>query len=242
MQFLHFKSFKPTRNDNQGFSLLEVMVVMIIVAILATGVVFMFANPSARVKGQAFTMLGELNMARSEAVNRNLDVRVTFLPGATAADQDGYRIWIDDWDATTDDFGSDDTYASSASGSDTLIRETFFPEEVQFYDANATNGPNIKPYAPWDALDMADSAPNDTDNDGIEFDADDEFVFTLMGTAEDSGSDSLDNVGYVIIYYPKSSADHATMRAAPYALVVSTSVGTISIVRWNIKDTAWLSK
>jgi prepilin-type N-terminal cleavage/methylation domain-containing protein len=237
MQFPHFKSYKPGCNANHGFSLIEVMVVMIIVAILATGVVFMFANPSARVKGQAFTMLGELNMARSEAVNRNLDVRVTFLPGATAADQDGYRIWIDDWDAGTDDLGSDGTYASSASGSDTLIRETFFPEEVQFYDANAADGPTVNPDG--DALDMTDGG---TDDDGIEFDSVDEFVFTLMGTAEDSGSNPLDNTGFVYIYYPVSAADHATMRAAPYALVVSTSVGTISIVRWNIRDAAWQSK
>jgi prepilin-type N-terminal cleavage/methylation domain-containing protein len=228
MQFPHFKSFKPTKNDNQGFSLLEVMVVMVIVAILATGVVFMFANPSARVKGQAFTMLGELNMARSEAVNRNLDVRVTFLPGAT----DGYRIWINE---------DSDVPPVYTSGTDTLIRETFFPEEVQFYDINATDGPDKKPFEPWGALNMEDASPNDTDNDGIEFDAKNEFVFTPMGIAKDSGSADLDSEGYVIIYYPKS-ADPTTMRAAPYALVVSTSVGTISIVRWNTRDAAWQSK
>ncbi|KPK26038.1 MAG: hypothetical protein AMJ61_10110 [Desulfobacterales bacterium SG8_35_2] len=201
------------------------------------------ANPSARVKGQAFTMLGELNMARSEAVNRNVDVRISFLKGASAADQDGYRIWIDDWDAGTDSAGSDGNYLSSASGSDTLIRETFFPEEVQFYDANATDGPNTKPFDPWDALDMADATPpDDTDNDGIEFDGVDEFVFTQMGTAEDSGSSVLGSEGYVIIYYPVSAADHATMRAAPYALVIGTGVGTINIARWNKKDSDWKTK
>ena len=34
------------------------MIVLVIVGILATGVVFMFANPSAKVKGQAFNILG----------------------------------------------------------------------------------------------------------------------------------------------------------------------------------------
>ena len=54
-----------------GFSLIEVMVVMVIVAILATGVVFMFANPSAKVKTQAFELLGEINYARSVSVTEN---------------------------------------------------------------------------------------------------------------------------------------------------------------------------
>jgi prepilin-type N-terminal cleavage/methylation domain-containing protein len=240
MSIPFLKCIKQGHTNNQGFSLVEVIVVMIIVAILATGVVFMFANPSARVKGQAFTLLGELNMARSEAVNRNLDVRVSFLKGASAADQDGYRIWIDDWDAVGGAPGSDGAYTV---GSDTLIRETFFPDQVQFYDANATDGPNTKPFDPWDALDMADvTPPDDTDNDGIEFDALDEFVFTQMGTAEDSGSSVLGSEGYVIIYYPVSAADHATMRAAPYALVIGTGVGTINIARWNIKDSTWKTK
>ena len=47
-----------------GFSMIELMVVMAIVAILATGVVFMFANPTAKVKTMAFELLGEINYAR----------------------------------------------------------------------------------------------------------------------------------------------------------------------------------
>jgi prepilin-type N-terminal cleavage/methylation domain-containing protein len=227
--------------NTYGFTLLELMVVLVIVGILATGVVFMFTNPSVKVKGQAFNMLANLNMARSEAVNRNKDVWVTFLPGAAAADPDGYRVWIDDWDAIISGPGSDGVYSD---GGDTLIRETYFPEEVQFYDINATDGPDIKPFSPWDALDMEDAAaPENTDNDGIEFDnGTDEFVFTSIGIAEDSGSNTLDAEGYVLIYYPVSAANHATMRAAPYALVVVPGVGSINIARWNTRDSDWRTK
>ena len=64
--------------NTHGFSLIELMVVMAIVAILATGVVFMFANPNAKVKTQTFNLLGEINMARSEAVTRNQEVLIDF--------------------------------------------------------------------------------------------------------------------------------------------------------------------
>ena len=72
-----------------GFSLIEVMVVMVIVAILAVGVVFMFANPSAKVKTQAFNLLSDFNMARSEAVSKNEDVLVYFLKDVDGVDVDG---------------------------------------------------------------------------------------------------------------------------------------------------------
>ena len=70
---------KVRMKEAHGFTLIEVLIVMVIVGILATSVVFMFANPSAKSKNQAFTLLGELNMARSEAVNQNEDVTVEFL-------------------------------------------------------------------------------------------------------------------------------------------------------------------
>jgi len=230
---VHSKYMAPDQGE-QGYTLVEVLVVMVIVGILATGVVFMFANPSARVRSQAFTMLGELNQARSEAVNRNIDVRVTFLPGAAATDEDGYRIWVDDWDAGGGGPGSDGVYTA---GSDTLVLETFFPLAVQFYDKNGTDGPGVDPEGGGLNLENGDS-----DDDGIEFDGADEFVFTARGIAEDSGSAALDNTGFVYIYLPASPADHTTMRAPPYALVVTTGTGRVRIARWDKSDAAWRTK
>ena len=63
----------------QGFTLIELSVVMAIVCILATGVVFMYSNPTAKVKGVAFAILTDLNWARSESVNRNQDVLIDFV-------------------------------------------------------------------------------------------------------------------------------------------------------------------
>ena len=190
------------------------MIVLAIIGILASGVVFMFSNPSSKVKNQSFTMLGEFNLARSEAVSQNLDTIITFLPGPV----DAYRIWIDD------------NGTAGYQASDTLIRYTQFPVEVQFYDKNATDGPNVNPEG--GALDMEDA---DTDDDGIEFDGLNEFVFTSMGTA------TLANTGYVYIYFPVSATEHDQMRAAPYALVVSPNTGSIRISRWTDAG-AWSTK
>ncbi|MGB3647940.1 MAG: GspH/FimT family pseudopilin, partial [Desulfobulbales bacterium] len=55
------------------------MVVLVIVGILAIGVVFMFADPTAKVKAAAFEMRGDLNLARAEAVRRNENILVDFV-------------------------------------------------------------------------------------------------------------------------------------------------------------------
>ena len=58
---------------------MELMVVMVIVGILATSVVFMFADPTAKVKAAAFEMRGDFNLARAEAVRRNENILVDFV-------------------------------------------------------------------------------------------------------------------------------------------------------------------
>ena len=79
MQNPHFKSFIKNCKSNRGFTLIEMMVVMVIVGILAVGVVFMFTDPTAKVKAAAFEMRGDLNLARAEAVRRNQDILVEFI-------------------------------------------------------------------------------------------------------------------------------------------------------------------
>ena len=221
---------KLRRKSTHGFTLIEVMIVMVIVAILATGVVFMFANPSARVKGEAFNMLAALNLARSEAVTENTEAWVEFLPGATPGDPDGYRIWL-----------TGDTNVTYDAGTDTLIQETSFPVEVQFYWKNATDGPNVKPEG--GGLDVEDGAAGD--DDGVVFDSgsanDNVFAFTSMGTAINSDGDDLGSFGYIYIYYPVSASEPDKMRAAPYAIVVSASTGSIKIRRWTDAG-AWSTK
>jgi hypothetical protein len=180
-------------------------------------------------------------MARSEAVNRSVNVWVTFLPGAAAADADGYRVWVDDWDAVAAAPGSDNTYTD---GSDTLIRDVLFPREVQFYDRNATDGPNVRPEG--GALNVEDGVGDD--DNGIVFDSGsgandaDEVAFVSRGTVINSDGNALVNTGYVYIYFPASATDHVTMRSAPYALVVTSGTGSVRISRWDKTNAAWSRK
>ena len=109
--------------SSSGFTLIELMVVMTIVCILATGVVISYTNPTAKVKSAAFSILGDINLARSEAVNRNEDVLVDFTLGT----KDGYLICRD----TNSDKDCNDEIA------DDVIKEVVFREEVQFYDCTS---------------------------------------------------------------------------------------------------------
>ena len=49
----------------QGFTLIELCVFMTVISILATGVVYMYSNPTAKVKGVAFNILGDLSQFRN---------------------------------------------------------------------------------------------------------------------------------------------------------------------------------
>lgn len=212
---------KQSCKNSRGFSLIEVIVVMIIVAILATGVVFMFADPTAKVKAAAFEMRGDLNLARAEAVKENEEVRIDFDPA-----NNSYRIWLDDWDAVGLVVGSppqDDSYtldnpATADKDGDTLVKEIIFRNNVKYYDFTGTaptNGPLSDPFG------------NSLDGEsGITLGAT-TLTFSPDGTCDTSGS--------VVVYFPKDG-DPATLiaKGKPYAVVVgNTSTGNVRLERWR---------
>ena len=212
-----------------GYTLVELMVVVMIVVILATGVVFMFANPSATVKTQAFNILGEINMARSEAVSENQDVLIDFLQDVSeecteddiskcsdAGDYDGYIICLDD------DAGG------FCNTGDTIIRVTLFNEVVQFYDlaslgSTPADGPSTDP----NGVDL-------TAQDGIVLTAD-QLIMYSNGTCNQAGT--------VVIYLPETG-NPGNIRGVPYAIVIeSASTGRVQVSRWHPESGgSWSSK
>jgi prepilin-type N-terminal cleavage/methylation domain-containing protein len=199
-----------------GFTLIEVLIVMIIVGILATGVVYMFANPSANVKTQAFEMLGDMNRARSEAVTRNEDVLVDF----TA---DGYQICVDAT-APPDD-------CSGETGED-FIQETIFHQKVEYYAPAVlpAGGPATTPVA-GSTLNNLIGGTGLLLDDGT---AITDFTLEPDGTLEDGIAQNIN----VVIFAPKRNQN--AIDGTPYAVTVDASSGRIRISRWT--GGAWNTK
>ena len=203
------------RNNQAGFTLLELIIVLVIVGILATQVVSALTSDVTKVKGAAFRMRSDFNLARSEAVNRNEEVIVTFQIGAA----DGYRIWIDDNPA-----GGDGAYTA---GGDTLIKDMTLDSQVQFYgtDCSGDGGPPLD-----GALSGAGNNPP-AGSDGVTFVADD-FTMRSDGTSNKNGT--------VYLYIP-DPANPAVMRAAPFAAIMGNNC-RVRLVRWRTDLAAWSTK
>ena len=207
-----FKLFKA-KAHSQGFTLIELSVVMTVICILATGLAYMYANPTAIVKAVMFNVLADLNLARSESVNRNQDILVDF----TLGNKDGYLICLD----TDSDKDCDDELAED------IIKEVLFREEVQFYDCTSSppypvNGPTKTP-----------SGTKLAGKNGLIFGGPNYIKWQPDGTSGDNGS--------IIVYHP-APTNPQQVKGDPYAAVISSAAtGRIRLMRWR-QDNGWSKK
>jgi prepilin-type N-terminal cleavage/methylation domain-containing protein len=211
-----------TLRSSKGFTLVELFVVLVIIGILATGVVFMYTDPVAKVKAAAFNLRGDLNFARSEAVARNEDVLVDFLFDVSdecqgditkcgvAGDSDGYIICVD----------LDEPANDVCDATDTIVRITLFREEVQYYDPAALppDGPATTPVPP--------AAVALVGADGVLFGADNHVIMQTNGTSSAGGT--------VVVYVPKGNSEE--IYGTPYATVMVPSTGRVRLERWRMGD------
>ena len=228
-----------------GFSLIEVMVVMVIVAILATGVVFMFTDPTAKVKAAAFEMRGDFNLARAEAVRRNNDILVDFIFTAESdcnkkdkssfdacfsgsGSNQGYVICFDE---NSDNDCSDEVLAASAAEDleEKVIKTVIFKDPVKFFAEISGSLPS-SPTGP-----TPNSAPDGitlVGNNGI-----------TLGELPIPGVDFIymnpdgtsSHLGSVVLYFPQNGDPTTlTVKGKPYAVVVdSVSTGRVVLQRWR---------
>jgi prepilin-type N-terminal cleavage/methylation domain-containing protein len=201
------------RTSAGGFTLVELLVVLVIVGILAIGVVFMFADPTAKVKGAAFSLLTDLNRARSEAVSRNRNVLVDFIHGA----RDGYRLCID----------SDEDRDCGDELPGDIIKKVLFRAEVQLYDCSAA-----PPY-PAGGPTKTPSGTELAGKNGLIFGGPSYLKWQPDGTSGDNGS--------IILYHP-ASRNPLQVLGNPYAAVISSAAtGRIRLMRWHRKS-GWSRK
>jgi len=224
---------------------------MIIVGILATGVVFMFADPTAKVKAAAFEMRGDFNLARAEAVKENESILVDFIFTAEsdcnktnianfakcysgAGNNQGYVICFDE----DDDNDCSDEAATATELEEKIIKTMLFSDSVQYYDGTnlppSPDGPQNAPPIPPDTLGV--SLTGADYNDGITFGDGNYIYMNSNGTSSDTGS--------VIVYLPKDG-DSTTkiVKGKPYAVVVdSEGTGRVRLERWRPDKNDWYRK
>ena len=207
---------------NRGFSLLELLIVMVIAGILATQVVIGFTSSGRKVKSSAFMMRSDINLARAEAVNRNMDVNIELLDnnnfGGNIGVRDGYRLWADNvvvnsaYD-TEDANGNgvldagEDTIVANGVLDTEMIKQVHFNKKIQYYQAAATDGPTLADVTAFkwtfSGTDLA-MLPN--------------------GTSDESGK--------IYIFAPKNG-DFTKMQAVPLKIEIEQTAGRVWIETWN---------
>jgi len=189
------------------------MVSLVIVSILALGSVMIFNNSSAKVRGAIFNILADINLARSEAVNRNLDVLVDF----TLDSVQGYQLCHD-----TD---SDNDCSNEAA--EDIIKEVKFSEEVKFYDCT------FAPPYPADGPTKTPSGTGLAGKNGLIFGGPNYISMQPDGSSSDNGS---------IIVYSPAQGKPLEIKGSPYAAVISSAAtGRVRVMRWQ-QDIGWSKK
>ena len=200
---------------DRGFSLVELMVVLAIVAILAVTAAGAFDSAEVRLQSQVFNVMADFNMARSEAVKKGQKITIDLgLAGTTDDDDlvwqaDGYRICFDqDGDSNCD-------------SADRLLRKVLFHEEIHFYDADLPSpaGPDKTVTGElWSA-----------GGDGISFSGN-RLLMKPNGTSNKAGT-----------IYLFSPGGKDGVRGGPVALVLNR-IGRMRISRWRRESREWRTK
>ncbi len=210
---------KQERREN-GFSLIELLVVISIAGLLASQAIMEFTAPRNNVKASIMKMRADFNLARAEAINRNTNIRIDFLFNtdidSDGDTDDGYWICVDN------------AGGPGCDAADINIKKTAFVDEVEFYDADlsAVGGPNCLPEDP--------STPISFPMDGVTFTTTTDNFFEIQPDGTTAGT----REGIFYAYIPEGATD---MKVAPYAVVVSSTV-RIRVLMWKKDSSAWATR
>ena len=204
----------PEKSDRQnpqaGFSLVELIIVVVIMGILAGYVTYNLSTDSTQLKTYVFNTKAQFHKAKFEAIKRNRNVYIDFdfNPPAGTIDN-GYTIWVDE--------NFDGAYLLADDGP--LIDTIVFQNGVAIYD-------NIPVRTDEPGATVGGPAGS-TIGEGVSAN---NFRFIMRPNGRCSSA------GTVYIYLPISATDN-TISAGPWAIITST-VGRIRIDEW--KSSGWV--
>ncbi len=166
-----------------GFTLLEVIVVMVLIAIISSVAVLSMAFyiPNVRLKSVAQDLNIQVQRARLEAIRRSRPVAIRFFaPDLSGAQEYGPIVWIDE------NYDSDNVaHPLLETGEEVLFRMPVNEVGANVWESVTTKGLRFNPDKDGDGL-------TDTDSDGVTFSGN-SFVLNSRGISNKSGSIHLIN-------------------------------------------------
>lgn len=210
-----FSSIRNNRILNQGHSLVELLIVVVILGVLATAVGVNLSSRETKTKSFVFTMRAKFQQAKMEAIKRGRDVYIDFDFNNDDVVDNGFTIWVD-VDGTVTPINS-------------FTFENIFSTSNDGIEIFTTPVPPLPPLPP-DVLDGPGVGPGGAKiEEGV----------TAAAYRFKMNPDGTSVAGRVYLYWATTDGvGGKSVNSGPYAITVNI-VGRIKISSWKKNDGQW---